>query len=192
MPDHPTLAPFYRRLAALPAEELVRGDQKSFTFDVDGGWTGTLGFAVIETTDDAVLLEPGRRADLTAALSADRDARGVDLSLLAVVNIVSLRSTLLLCGDGERSLALAAFGPPPTDAATDLPVTGACSVDGSGDCLALGGLVSRKNDFVPRVTRAIKAGWAPPTGAGSAGTGDKAGSGSPTTGSTGTADEATA
>lgn len=71
----------------------------------------------------------------------------INAVLLAVVDIVNLHSTLLICGRVEASLALAAYG-------------GELTADGS--MLQLAGLVSRKKDFVPPLTKAVKEGWEPP------------------------------
>ena len=63
---------------------------------------------------------------------------------------MKLQSTLFTCGPRERSLAAVAFpsakplGGKATDTATSFDV---------------GGLVSRKKDFVPSITTAINAGW---------------------------------
>ena len=75
----------------------------------------------------------------------------VDAVLLAVVDIVALTSTLVVCGRVEASLATAAYGGVVEDAE-----------GGAAQTLALPGLVSRKKDFVPALTKAVKDGWAPP------------------------------
>lgn len=139
-------------LAGLSAEQLITGDQKIFTYHTLQ-FDGSVAFAVVETTDDEVILS--KTPALIDALIADRDERGYSLTFLAVVNIVKLRSTLLLCGPNERSLAVAAF-PRGSLIMEDYkePVT-----------MDLGNLVSRKKDFVPAVSAAIKRGWSnAPTG----------------------------
>ncbi|RYY71239.1 hypothetical protein EON63_21875 [archaeon] len=78
----------------------------------------------------------------------DRDSKGVSITFLAVVNIVKLRSTLLCCGPNERTLAEAAF-PNGIFHATQFEPT----------LMDLGSLVSRKKDFIPAVSNAIKKGW---------------------------------
>mmetsp|Transcript_12005 Transcript_12005/g.20047 ORF Transcript_12005/g.20047 Transcript_12005/m.20047 type:complete len:234 (+) Transcript_12005:1-702(+) len=136
-------------LAGLTAEQLVNGDQKVFTFKTDK-FEGSVGFAVVETTDDEVIMS--RSAELLMALSEDKEAKGLSVLFLAVVNIVSLKSNLLLCGPDEVSLAEASFKNgklvQPDDADAEISV------------MDLGGLVSRKKDFIPAVTSAIKGGWA--------------------------------
>ena len=52
-----------------------------------------MGFAVVETTDDAVILD--RKGELLPELAANKRAEGLDLLFLAVVNIVAMRSNLL-------------------------------------------------------------------------------------------------
>ncbi len=133
-------------LAGLTCEQLCNGDQKVFTFKTSV-FEGSVGFAVIETVDDEVILK--RSAELLVALSEDKAAKGLSVLFLAVVNIVQLRTTLLVCGDNERSLAKSAFA------------NGVLLEDeaGGSHVMDLGGLVSRKKDFIPAVTAAIKKGW---------------------------------
>jgi inorganic pyrophosphatase/exopolyphosphatase len=121
------------------------GDCKEFSFKTDA-FQGTVGFSVVETTDDEVILS--RKEELIIELVNQRSAKSIDVLFFAVVNIVSLRSTLLVCGDNERSLSTLAF---PTG-----------KMDGGSQpfSMDLGGLVSRKKDFIPAVTKAIKSGWA--------------------------------
>lgn len=103
---------------------------------------GSVGFAVIETTDDEVIM--ARQSELLAALADDKAEKGLSLLYLAVVNIVTLRGTLLCIGGAEASLAAASFA--------EGRMVGANVMD-------LGPLVSRKKDYIPAVTRAIKGGW---------------------------------
>jgi inorganic pyrophosphatase/exopolyphosphatase len=131
-------------LADLSSYRLVNGDQKVFTFKTNV-FDGSVGFAVIETTDDEVILR--RKAELLIALYEDKMEKGLTLLFLAVVNIVELRTQLLVCGENERSLAEHAF--------TNGKFLEHCIMD-------LGGLVSRKKDFIPAVTGAIKRGWSEP------------------------------
>jgi len=136
-----------QELAGLTAELLVNGDQKAFTFKTDK-YEGSVGFAVIETTDDDVILS--RCDELLVALGEDKESKGLSLLYLGVVNIVKLKSTLLIIDDDERSLAIASFENAkliPTDKYAE-PVM-----------MDLGGLVSRKKDFIPAITKAIKSGW---------------------------------
>lgn len=77
-----------------------------FTFKTDK-FEGSVGFAVIETTDDDVIMS--RAAELLVTIAEDKEKKGLSVLFLAVVNIVSLRSNLLLCGPDDHSLAAAAF-----------------------------------------------------------------------------------
>lgn len=129
-------------LGLLSANELVNGDQKSFSFKTEK-FNGSIGFAVVETVDDEVIL--ARQSELLEALKKDKASKGLSILFLAVVNIVQLRSGLLLCGEDEMSLAMAAF---PQG-----------YLQGDHTLLYLPNLVSRKKDFIPNVTKAIKAGW---------------------------------
>ena len=81
---------------------------------------------------------------MRAVKTADPQVTAV---LLAVVDIVALTSTLLVCGRVEASLATEAYG-------------GELSAD--GETLELPGLVSRKKDLNPAITKAVKGGWTPP------------------------------
>lgn len=108
---------------------------------------GSIGFAVVETTDDEIILS--RTEEILIALANDKEQKGLSVLFLAVVNIVSLQSTLLLCGSNEISLAEASF------------LNGKI-YQSSPFVMDLGKLVSRKKDFIPAVTKAIKLGWALP------------------------------
>ncbi|KAJ1414298.1 hypothetical protein B484DRAFT_454846 [Ochromonadaceae sp. CCMP2298] len=136
-------------LAGLSADALVNGDQKVFSFKTDK-FEGSVGFAVVETTDDDVIMS--RYAELLLALSEDKEAKGLSVLFLAVVNIVSLKSNLLLCGPNERSLACASFKNGKLVESDD-------AFKGVAVIMDLGKLVSRKKDFIPAVTNAVKGGW---------------------------------
>lgn len=136
-----------QELAGLTAELLVNGDQKAFTFKTEK-YEGSVGFAVIETTDDDVILS--RTDELLVALTHDKEQKGLSLLYLGVVNIVKLKSTLLIIGDEERSLAVASF---------ENGKLLASNTYAEPVLMDLGNLVSRKKDFVPAITKAIKSGW---------------------------------
>ena len=135
-----------KELAGLSANGLVNGDQKEFSFDVPDGFKGDVGFAVVATTDDAVIID--RLDELLPELVATKKEKGLDALFLAVVNIVSLKGTLLLCGPTELSLAKAAF-----DDGIEFE---------DGTLMDIGGRVSRKKDYIPSITKAIKGGWTKP------------------------------
>ena len=113
-----------------------------FTFKTEK-FEGSVGFAVIETTDDEVIMS--RQEALLAALNEDKDSKGLSLLYLAVVNIVKLRGTLFCLSANEVGLASASF--------PEGRMVGEWVMD-------LGNLVSRKKDYIPAITRAIKNGWA--------------------------------
>lgn len=140
-------------LAGLSAEALVNGDQKVFTFKTSV-FEGSVGFAVIETTDDDVILS--RVDELLMTLAQDKASKGLSVLYLAVVNIVKLKSNLLLIGETERSLAVAAFEKGKLNQSVN-PTSSA-----EPFLMDLGNLVSRKKDFIPAVTKAIKNGWSTP------------------------------
>jgi manganese-dependent inorganic pyrophosphatase len=138
-----------RELAGLSAHGLVNGDQKEFSFENNEGFKGDVGFAVVETTDDAVIID--RLDELLPELVACKKERKLDVLFLAVVNIVELKGTLVICGPSELSLAKAAFG-------SDEKLI----LNEDATLMSLGKRVSRKKDYIPEVTRAIKAGWRKP------------------------------
>jgi inorganic pyrophosphatase/exopolyphosphatase len=134
-----------KELAGLSAHGLVNGDQKCFSFATDN-FTGDVGFAVVETTDDAVIID--RMDELLPEIVACKKERNLSVLFLAVVNIVQLKGTLLLCGPSELSLARAAFPD--------------CKVNDSHTMMDLGSRVSRKKDYIPEITKAVKGGWKKP------------------------------
>ena len=129
-------------LGMMTAVQLVNGDQKVFTFKT-AQFEGSVGFAVVETTDDDVILS--RSNELLIALDDVKREKGFSIIFFAVVNIVKLNSSLLMVGNNERSLAKAAF-------------VGSNETE-NDFVMDLGSLVSRKKDFIPAITRAIKDGW---------------------------------
>lgn len=136
-----------RDLASLSAVGLVNGDQKSFSFDIPNGFSGQVGFAVVETTDDQVIMD--RIDELLPELVLCKKERGYSVLFLAIVNIVKLHSHLLLCGPTEQCLAETAF--------PNCKIT-----NEEGSVMDLGKRVSRKKDFVPAISSAIKGGWTKP------------------------------
>jgi len=133
-----------RELSGLTSMQLVNGDKKTFSFKTPM-FENTIGFAVIETTDDDIILD--RKDELLMSMTEHKEREKLGGLFLAVVNIVSLRSNLLLCSDMERSLACESFQGPDIVLSDDNRV------------LSLGSLVSRKNDFIPPLTRCIKNGF---------------------------------
>mmetsp|Transcript_17101 Transcript_17101/g.49421 ORF Transcript_17101/g.49421 Transcript_17101/m.49421 type:complete len:483 (-) Transcript_17101:56-1504(-) len=135
-----------RELAHMSAVDLVNGDQKSFSFAASG-FKGEVGFGVVETTDDDIIMD--RASELLPEMVACKKEKSYDCLFLAVVNIVKLRSKLLICGPTELALAKDAFGG---------GLMEDCTV------MDLGGRVSRKKDYIPVLTRTIKNGWTKPSG----------------------------
>lgn len=134
-----------KELAGLSAHGLVNGDQKCFSFSTDS-FTGDVGFAVVETTDDAVIID--RLDELLPEIVATKKEKNMNALFLAVVNIVQLKGTLLLCGPSELSLAKVAFPD--------------CKINDTHTIMDLGKRVSRKKDYIPEITKAVKAGWKKP------------------------------
>jgi inorganic pyrophosphatase/exopolyphosphatase len=137
-------------LSLMTPYALVNGDMKQFKFTNDAvGKTYTVAYSVVETTDAAASL--ARTAEILPEMravkaNAPSDAP-IDACFLAVVDIVNLDSTLLVCGRVEGSLAVEAYGG---------------SLEDDGSVLQMPGLVSRKKDFVPALTKAVREGWTPP------------------------------
>jgi manganese-dependent inorganic pyrophosphatase len=145
-----------RDLATLSAVGLVNGDQKSFSFSMAGGFSGKIGFAVVETTDDEVILK--KLEELLPEMVVCKKERGYSCIFLAIVNIVQLHSHLLLCGPTEQCLAEEAFVKKNNN--NDVPSSELYTHDGR--LLNLGKRVSRKKDFIPAISAAIKGGWTKP------------------------------
>ncbi len=83
-------------LAHLSAVGLINGDQKSFSYDVPGGFKGEIGFAVVETTDDDIIMD--RIEEMLPEMVARKKEKDMTCLFLAIVNIVKLKSSLVLCG----------------------------------------------------------------------------------------------
>jgi manganese-dependent inorganic pyrophosphatase len=134
-----------QNLSLMTPFTLVNGDMKQFKFS-GANTTYEIAYSVIETTDAEASL--ARAADILPEMRAVKlTDDSITAVLLAVVDIVNLTSTLLICGRVEASLALAAYGGQLEDEDT---------------VLKLPGLVSRKKDFIPPLTKAVKDGWMPP------------------------------
>lgn len=129
-----------KMLLSLSAHGLIRGDNKTFCFKAVNSET-KISFGVIETVDFEAVMK--QKDALLFELRAYRHEEAVNFSFLAVVDIVNLRSTLLLCGAGEERLACEAFG----------------HAASSEHTLNLGALVSRKKDFIPPLSTLLQSGW---------------------------------
>jgi len=135
-------------LAMMTPYQLVNGDTKIFRFNDadDEHKVYTVAYGVIETTDADSSL--ARIDELIPEMQASRKDGDLTCMLLVVVDIVNMTSVLFIAGQSEASLAVAAYGG---------------AVDRGGRTFALDGLVSRKKDFIPPLTRAFKDGWKPHT-----------------------------
>jgi manganese-dependent inorganic pyrophosphatase len=148
-------------LSVMSPFQLVNGDMKTFKFtssdtDAAAATVYSIGFGVIETTDaDASM---ARIQHLTPEMRMVREEKNLTAYFLAVVDIVHMTSSLLICGAVEESLAVAAYGGTVTTTPTDTDT----STVKNNVVLQLTGLVSRKKDFVPPLTRAVASGWHPP------------------------------
>lgn len=153
-----------RMLDTLTPHGLVSGDNKRFDCcNPPGSPTPVtkVAFGVVETTDPAGVL--ALRDELLVELRAYKAEQGVDLSFLAVVDVVRLESTLLLCSADERLLAEAALGQQQEDGQEGGGGTGFKYTDASRTSLDLGSRVSRKKDFIPPISAAILRGaWLRP------------------------------
>ena len=167
-----------KELASTSAFGLVNGDQKTFSFK-GANFEGDIGFAVVETTDDQVILD--KLEQLLPELVACKKEKQLSAIFLAIVNIVQLKSCLLLCGPTERALAEQAFGGAYMNSDGDIigqPVATSSDTASAKDetlvllndddeltksVMDLGKRVSRKKDFIPTITSTIKNGWAKPT-----------------------------
>jgi inorganic pyrophosphatase/exopolyphosphatase len=126
-------------LSVMSAYQLVSGDMKQFKFH--SGEAGDeeikIAYSVIETTDAEAATS--RLIELLPEMRKVKEELKVHAMLLAIVDIVNLTSALVLCGRTEQSLAKAAY-----------------------DGALVDGLVSRKQDFIPPLTKAVKGGWIVP------------------------------
>jgi len=107
-----------------------------------------IGFGVVETTDPTALST--RIDELMIEVAALKSEQKLDYSFLAIVDIVKLESKVLLIGRSESELAVQSFG---LDANVGAD-------DGIGT-MVLENMVSRKLDFIPRITMAIVEGFLP-------------------------------
>jgi len=149
-----------KELATLTADQLVNGDQKKFSFKTTK-FSANIGFAVIETTDDAVIM--AKKDELLVALVNDKVKKGLDYLYLAVVNIVDLGSNLICCSQEEKRLAVAAFFNDFGDCSGEITGANGKYIDPDNQdvhIVNLGEMVSRKKDFIPAITLAIKKGFA--------------------------------
>ena len=138
---------------------MVRGDQKDFEVD---GWK--FGIAVLEVTDPLPVLEVADDLLLELRLLKKEKGAGrvedqLDFAFLFVVDITAQRSHLLVCGGREHALARAAF--PGAAFREAMPGIRAPGTTIAANCTLceVGGLVSRKAQFVPAFSAVLAAGF---------------------------------
>lgn len=133
--------------------QLVRGDLKTFECHCKNPTNLSLpsqlvkmAFGVIETTDVTGLIN--LKDKLTYELRALKAEESKDLVFLALVDIVSLNTQLILVGAREVDLATRVFNG---------------TIDQATGLMPLQGLVSRKKDFIPPLEHYLsKKGWSMP------------------------------
>jgi manganese-dependent inorganic pyrophosphatase len=177
-PDHNRLAQqlFKAKTAwyvTLSPFEVVRADQKNFSSAcVDNGHAMRWGWATVEVN------EPGELLAQTEALLLElhylKQEAALKFVFLSVVDLTTKRSTLLLCGDGEASLAQAAFPDgrlfssalphPPDGRLAPKRESERASLRQLGIGLAscamdVGSRTSRKKEFKPAIDDALMSGW---------------------------------
>jgi inorganic pyrophosphatase/exopolyphosphatase len=134
--------------------QLVRGDLKTFECHCRSPDLNTttpppiikMAFGVIETTDVSGLVKLSDK--LIYELRALKTEESKDLVFLALVDIVSLNTQLILVGARELDLATRVFGG---------------QIDQTTGLMQLHNLVSRKKDFIPPLEHYLsKKGWKMP------------------------------
>jgi inorganic pyrophosphatase/exopolyphosphatase len=145
--------------------EMCRGDQKDFEAH---GWK--FGIAVLEVTAPAQVLlvahklllelrmlkkEKGNAID-ERGKKVRWKARELDFAFLFIVDVTKQKSDLLICGGRELALAKHTFPKGVLRClAEDMhPVSGTITPENT--CMDVGGMVSRKADFVPAFSNALK------------------------------------
>lgn len=124
-----------KQLMTLSAHQLLVGDIKNFKFKET-----SIAFGVVETVDLASLVT--RTPELYDELRAFKKEQKLTYAFLALVDIVNLRSLMVICGPAEKALAEHVFG-----GSTDLHL------------LSLGKRVSRKKDFIAPISQALADGF---------------------------------
>ncbi|MCD5568257.1 manganese-dependent inorganic pyrophosphatase, partial [Lactobacillus delbrueckii subsp. lactis] len=125
---------FLTNIAAKSVEELIDLDAKSFELG-----SKTARIAQVNVVDVPEALE--RKDAFLAAMEKDAKANGYDLFMLVITNVLDSDSEVLFIGDDESKSAFAkAFGKELVDSEAHLP-----------------GVVSRKKQIVPPLTRAFEA-----------------------------------
>eukprot|EP00931_Biecheleriopsis_adriatica_P003702 TRINITY_DN105477_c0_g1_i1.p1 TRINITY_DN105477_c0_g1~~TRINITY_DN105477_c0_g1_i1.p1 ORF type:complete len:572 (-),score=113.06 TRINITY_DN105477_c0_g1_i1:57-1700(-) len=168
-------------IVGLGAYEMVRGDQKNFTITVKieskedaktlAEATVNLSLAVLEVTTTEPILavaeelltqirvfkfEKGDYVDSETGETRHNESNQVHAALLFVVDTVKQRSFCLVAGSREKLLAERAFPEATWRCATHGVRSPSEYIKPEETLCDVGGLVSRKLDFVPRCTKALK------------------------------------
>ena len=133
-------------LKQMSAYQLCQLDRKIFSFQDEQGRPVNICFSVVETTDDMTVLEKEKELFLAMKEIKTSRYREFNIFYLAVVNIVSLRSTILCSDIMETRIGCAAVG----SVKHEITYTNA---DKTQCKIALDKLVSRKNDFIPLLSK---------------------------------------
>lgn len=117
---------------AMSDNQLITGDLKKFACN-----GVKVGFGVVETTNpDSVVC---RAPALLTEMPFVKDEMGFDVLFVAIVDIVNMRSDMLICGARELALAEVTFD--------------GCAVNNG--IMDMGKRVSRKANFAPPLTTAL-------------------------------------
>eukprot|EP00931_Biecheleriopsis_adriatica_P039616 TRINITY_DN22643_c0_g1_i1.p1 TRINITY_DN22643_c0_g1~~TRINITY_DN22643_c0_g1_i1.p1 ORF type:complete len:555 (+),score=117.64 TRINITY_DN22643_c0_g1_i1:51-1715(+) len=167
-------------IVGLGSYEMVRGDQKNFTVAVKiqakedvkklTDETVNLSLAVLEVTNTEPVLkvaeelltqirvfkyEKGDYVDTETGETCHDESKQVHAALLFVVDTVRQRSVCLVAGSREKLLAERAFPEATWQRATEDVRSPSEYIKPEETLCDVGGLVSRKLDFVPRCTKAL-------------------------------------
>jgi manganese-dependent inorganic pyrophosphatase len=133
-------------LKQMSALQLCQLDRKLFSFKSAEENTVKICFSVIETTDDMVVLEKEKELFHSLEMIKKNSHKEFNIFYLAVVNIVSLRSTILCSDLMETHIGCVSFG----SVEHEIVYTN----DNKTQCkIRLNKLVSRKNDFIPLLSK---------------------------------------
>ena len=142
-------------IVSLGPYAMVRGDQKDFAVD---GWK--FGISVLEVTDVAPVLAIADNLLLELRLLKKEKGHGqvtkqLDFAFLFVVDVVNQNSKLLICGGREYALASKAFPQGTFSVAKEGLKAPGTTVSADQTLCDVGGLVSRKAQFVPAFSRVL-------------------------------------
>lgn len=119
-------------ISSLSDEAIVKNDYKVFDF-AQKTFIGQL-----ETVEQTRLVTD-KKQDLLTAMQAIKESEGVDLLFLALTDILTVNTKLLILGDAEKAVAEKAFGGTVSDSVLDI-----------------GPKMSRKKEIAPAIEEAEK------------------------------------